>query len=69
MGLVISPLIALMDNQIAALYQLGIPAGALHSELENGEAFAIRHDIASKKLKLLYISPERLLYIVKLYNF
>lgn len=62
MGLVISPLIALMDDQVAALRQLGISAGALHSELENEEAYNIRHDIASKKLKLLYVSPERLLH-------
>ena len=61
MGLVISPLIALMDDQVAALRQLGVSAGALHSELENEEAYNIRHDIASKKLKLLYVSPERLL--------
>lgn len=61
MGLVISPLIALMDDQVAALRQVGIHAGALHSELESAEAYSIRKDILSNKLKILYISPERLL--------
>lgn len=61
MGLVISPLIALMDDQVAALRQLGIKAGALHSELEGDEAYHIRQAILSGQLDLLYISPERLL--------
>ena len=41
-ALVISPLIALMEDQTAALRQLGVAAGALHSELEADEAIRVR---------------------------
>ena len=61
MGLVVSPLIALMDDQVAALRQVGVNAGALHSELETDEAARIRADLAAGRLDLLYVSPERLL--------
>ncbi|HTZ72056.1 MAG TPA: DNA helicase RecQ [Acetobacteraceae bacterium] len=60
-GLVVSPLIALMDDQVAALRQLGINAGALHSELEADENNRVSNLLASGKLDLLYVSPERLL--------
>ncbi len=60
-ALVISPLIALMDDQIAALRQLGVSAGALHSELEPTEASRVSNLLDSGKLDLLYVSPERLL--------
>jgi ATP-dependent DNA helicase RecQ len=60
-ALVISPLIALMDDQIAALRQLGISAGALHSELEAAEAANTLRLLETEKLDLLYVSPERLL--------
>ncbi|GBR25366.1 ATP-dependent DNA helicase RecQ [Kozakia baliensis NRIC 0488] len=61
MGLVISPLIALMDDQVAALRQLGVNAAALHSELEADELARIRSDLNRGALEILYISPERLL--------
>ena len=61
MGLVVSPLIALMDDQVAALRQLGINAAALHSELDPDEASRVRHQLAAGRLDLLYVSPERLL--------
>ena len=61
MALVISPLIALMDDQVAALRQLGVEAGALHSELEPEENTRISRLLDSGKLDLLYVSPERLL--------
>ena len=61
MGLVISPLIALMDDQVAAMRQLGLKAAALHSELEPDEAARIRTELAAGRLDLLYVSPERLL--------
>ena len=61
-GLVISPLIALMDDQVAALRQLGVNAGALHSELEADDAARVRSDLMAGRLDILYVSPERLLF-------
>jgi ATP-dependent DNA helicase RecQ len=60
-ALVISPLIALMDDQIAALRQLDVSAGALHSELEPGELARVSNLLDNGRLDLLYVSPERLL--------
>ncbi|WP_019091773.1 DNA helicase RecQ [Komagataeibacter europaeus] len=60
-GLVISPLIALMDDQVAALRQLGVNAGALHSEQEADDAARVRSDLMAGRLDILYVSPERLL--------
>jgi ATP-dependent DNA helicase RecQ len=60
-GVIVSPLIALMDDQVAALRQVGVNAGALHSELEPGEAHAVTRDLIEGALDLLYVSPERLL--------
>lgn len=60
MGIVISPLIALMDDQVAALRQLGINAAALHSELPEERLDEIRADLRAGRVDLLYISPERL---------
>ncbi|TLU72435.1 DNA helicase RecQ [Lichenicoccus roseus] len=61
MGLVVSPLIALMDDQVAALRQLGVNAAALHSELSPEDAPRVKADFAAGRLDLLYVSPERLL--------
>jgi len=60
-AIVISPLIALMDDQVAALRQLGVAAGALHSELDPAEARAMARELIEGRLDLLYVSPERLL--------
>ncbi len=60
-AVVISPLIALMDDQVAALRQLGVAAGALHSELDPAEARAMARELVEGRLDLLYVSPERLL--------
>jgi ATP-dependent DNA helicase RecQ len=60
-AIVISPLIALMDDQVAALRQLGVKAAALHSELEAGEARRNFAALAAGDLDLIYVSPERLL--------
>ncbi len=60
-AIVVSPLIALMDDQVAALQQLGIAAGALHSEVDPDEALRISQELAAGRLDLLYVSPERLL--------
>ncbi|MBS1076691.1 DNA helicase RecQ [Gluconobacter kondonii] len=61
MGLVISPLIALMDDQVAGLRQLGVRAAALHSGLEPDEREQIQNDLRNNRIDILYISPERLL--------
>jgi ATP-dependent DNA helicase RecQ len=60
-AVVVSPLIALMDDQVAALRQVGVAAGALHSELDPAEARAVSRDLTEGRLDLLYVSPERLL--------
>ena len=60
-AVVISPLIALMDDQVAALRQLGVAAGALHSDLDPAEARSVTRDLIEEQLDLLYVSPERLL--------
>jgi ATP-dependent DNA helicase RecQ len=60
-AVVVSPLIALMDDQVAALRQLGIAAGALHSDLPPEEARHIHRELVEEHLDLLYVSPERLL--------
>ncbi len=60
-AIVISPLIALMDDQVAALRQAGVAAGALHSELDPAEARSVTRDLIEGGLDLLYVSPERLL--------
>jgi ATP-dependent DNA helicase RecQ len=58
--LVISPLIALMQDQVAALERRGIPAAALNSALDPVRQDAILDDVADGRLRLLYTSPERL---------
>jgi ATP-dependent DNA helicase RecQ len=60
-GVVVSPLIALMKDQVDALRLVGYPAAALHSHLAPGEAGQIERDLLSGDLKLLLLSPERLL--------
>ncbi len=58
--LVISPLIALMRDQVRALQELGIAAGALTSGNTEGETAAVHEALARRELKLLYMAPERL---------
>lgn len=58
--LVVSPLIALMKDQVDALQKLGIAAARLDSSLSKEETFAIFDGIQNGSIKLLYISPERL---------
>ena len=60
-GVVVSPLIALMDDQVAALRELGVAAAALHSGLPPGAAAAIERDLAAGRLDMVYMAPERLL--------
>ncbi|MGA0160234.1 MAG: DNA helicase RecQ [Vulcanococcus sp.] len=61
LAVVISPLIALMQDQVEALQQLGIAAAALHSGLEAGESQRVWRQLSDGQLDLLYVSPERLL--------
>ncbi len=60
LGIVVSPLIALMEDQVAALRQQGVAAAALHSDLDEEAAREVRRDLARDAVKLLYVSPERL---------
>ncbi|HYF09841.1 MAG TPA: RecQ family ATP-dependent DNA helicase, partial [Acetobacteraceae bacterium] len=60
-GVVVSPLIALMEDQVAAMRQQGVAAAALHSDLPPEEARLVLRDLHEGGLKLLYVSPERLL--------
>lgn len=57
--LVVSPLIALMDDQVAALRRRGLPATCIHSQLDAAERRR-RLDLARQgAVKLLYVTPER----------
>ena len=58
--LVISPLIALMRDQVRALQELGIAAGALTSGNTESETAAVHEALVRRELKLLYMAPERL---------
>jgi ATP-dependent DNA helicase RecQ len=59
-AIVISPLIALMQDQSAQLAQMGIPAAVLNSSLETGEQSRIMQRARAGEYRLLYLSPERL---------
>ena len=59
-ALVISPLIALMQDQVAALRQLGVRAAFLNSTLDAREAAAVERALREGALDLLYVAPERL---------
>ncbi len=60
-GVVVSPLIALMRDQVEALRQAGVRAAALHSSLSPEDAARNRADLADGRLDLVYVTPERLL--------
>ena len=59
-GIVVSPLIALMADQVAALEAVGIRAAYLNSTLEPYEAQAVEQQLLAGELDLLYMAPERL---------
>ncbi|MCG6939066.1 MAG: DNA helicase RecQ [Gammaproteobacteria bacterium] len=59
-GIIISPLIALMHDQVAALKQLGVKAAFLNSTLDAYTIQQTEHDMVSGKLDMLYVAPERL---------
>jgi ATP-dependent DNA helicase RecQ len=58
---VVSPLIALMHDQVAALGELGVRAAYLNSTLSAAEAAAVERQVRSGELDLVYVAPERLL--------
>jgi len=59
-GIIISPLIALMHDQVIALQQLGINAAYLNSTLDAQTTRQTENDLISGKLDMLYVAPERL---------
>ncbi|MGV8991228.1 MAG: DNA helicase RecQ [Thiobacillus sp.] len=60
-AVVVSPLIALMQDQVAALKEVGIAAEFLNSSLDGATAAQVEREFVAGKLKLLYVAPERLL--------
>jgi ATP-dependent DNA helicase RecQ len=59
--LVVSPLVALMENQVQELAEKGIAAGLLHSEIPASQRKQTLQALAQQQLRLLYLSPETLL--------
>ena len=57
--LVVSPLIALMRDQVEVLQQKGLPAAALHSLISGAEQRSILDEVRVGRINLLYVSPER----------
>ncbi len=60
-GIVVSPLIALMQDQVAALHQLGLRAAFLNSTLSYREVRQVETALVDGALDLLYVAPERLM--------
>jgi len=60
-GIVISPLIALMQDQVEALRQLGVRAEFLNSTLDGDTAARVERELLAGELDMLYVAPERLL--------
>ena len=59
-AIVVSPLIALMNDQVAGLHAAGIEAASVHSGTTAEEAREVAEKLAQGRLKLLYVAPERL---------
>ncbi|HEY2020518.1 DNA helicase RecQ [Paraburkholderia sp.] len=60
-GIVVSPLIALMQDQVAALTEVGVRAAYLNSTLSSSEAMATERALRDGDIDLLYVAPERLM--------
>ena len=58
---VVSPLIALMHDQVSALEELGVHASFLNSTLDSQDASAVERELRAGRLVLLYAAPERIL--------
>ena len=59
-GVVVSPLISLMKDQVDGLVGAGIAAAALNSTMSEAEKQDVNHRIKNRELRLLYVAPERL---------
>jgi len=60
LAVVVSPLIALMKDQVDALRQAGVAAAYLNSSQRRDERAAVEHDLLRARVNLLYVAPERL---------
>ncbi len=60
LSLVVSPLIALMKDQVDRMTAIGIPAARLDSTMDAGEQSAVLAEVRAGRVKLLYVAPERL---------
>ena len=60
-AIVVSPLIALMQDQVGALNQAGVSAAAINSGMASNEVWEVKNLLREGKLDLLYVAPERLL--------
>ena len=60
-AIVVSPLIALMHDQVGALHELGVPASFLNSTLDADAARSVERELMAGRLNLLYAAPERIL--------
>jgi ATP-dependent DNA helicase RecQ len=61
LSLVISPLVALMENQVAALQSKNVAAALFHSERSRDQRYQVLVQLERRQIKLLYLSPESLL--------
>ena len=60
-AIIVSPLIALMRDQVEALKQAGVAAAAYNSALSPDEQRSVREELLGGRLKLIYVAPERLM--------
>ena len=60
-GIIVSPLIALMQDQVEALKQLGVKAKAINSSMTSAEAWQVMQLMRTGAIDLVYVAPERLL--------
>lgn len=60
-GIIVSPLIALMHDQVEALRQLGVRAAAINSNMDRADIEATKNQIRNGEVDMVYVAPERLL--------
>ena len=61
MAVVVSPMISLMKDQVDGLIECGVPAACLHSNRSREEISETMSDVRQRRVKILYVAPERLL--------